>query len=238
MKLLMVEDDIKLAATVRRGLEAEGFTVEHCDNGVDGLWRATEFAYDLIILDVMVPGRNGYQICADLRAAENWTPILMLTAKAGEYDEAEGLDTGADDYLTKPFSFMVLVARVRALVRRGDTRSRAPASVGPLRIDPATRRTWVADAEIPLTAREFDVLEFLVRRADQVVAKEQILDGVWSSEFEGDPNIVEVYVARLRRKLGAGTGATTDPRESASQPTIETLRGAGYRLCDRTAAPT
>ncbi len=220
MKLLLVEDDAKLAAAVRRGLEAEGFTVEVAADGEDGLWRATEGTYDLVVLDIMLPGRNGYRICADLRAAGDWTPILMLTAKDGDLDEAEALDTGADDFLTKPFSFAVLVARVRALLRRAADRSVAPAAVGDLRIDPARRRAWRGDQEVRLTAREFDVLALLVRREGQVLSKSQILDGVWDSDFEGDPNIVEVYVRRLRRKID----------EPFARQSIETVRGAGYRI--------
>ena len=220
MKLLLVEDDAKIAATVRRGLEAEGFTVEHAADGDDGLWRATEGAYDLIVLDIMLPGRNGYEVCRQLRAAGDWTPILMLTAKDGDLDEAEALDTGADDYLTKPFSFAVLVARVRALLRRTAGGSPAPLAVGDLRIDPSARRVWRGDEEVRLTAREFEVLEFLVRRAGQVLSKQAILDGVWDLDFEGDPNIVEVYVRRLRRKLDEPFGTSS----------IETLRGAGYRI--------
>ena len=223
MKILVIEDDVKIAAAIQRGLEAEGFTIEHCDNGIDGLWRATEFTYDLIVLDLMLPGRNGYQICADLRRAGHWTPILMLTAKSGEFDESEGLDTGADDYLTKPFSFSVLVARIRALLRRAAHGAPTAVAVGALRIDPASRRVWHDGVEVPLTAREFDVLEFLVRRAGEVVSKDAILAGVWDSAFDGDPNIVEVYVARLRRKLG-GLGGL------GGNQAIETLRGAGYRL--------
>ena len=158
MKLLLVEDDTKIAAAVKRGLEAEGFTVEVAVDGEDGLWRATEGTFDLVILDIMLPGRNGYRICADMRAAGDWTPILMLTAKDGDLDEAEALDTGADDFLTKPFSFAVLVARVRALLRRAPDRTVVPAAVGDLRIDPARRRVWRGEQEIRLTAREFDVL--------------------------------------------------------------------------------
>jgi two-component system OmpR family response regulator len=220
VKLLLVEDDAKLAAAVRRGLEAEGFTVEVTADGEDGLWRATEGTYDLVVLDIMLPGRNGFRICADLRAAGDWTPILMLTAKDGDLDEAEALDTGADDFLTKPFSFAVLVARVRALLRRAADRSVAPAAVGDLRIDPARRRAWRGDQEVRLTAREFDVLALLVRREGQVLSKSQILDGVWDSDFEGDPNIVEVYVRRLRRKID----------EPFARQSIETVRGAGYRI--------
>jgi two-component system OmpR family response regulator len=222
MKLLLVEDDAKVSAALRRGLEAEGYAVEVAGNGDDGLWRATEGAFDLIVLDIMLPGRNGYRVCAELRAAGVWTPILMLTAKDGELDEAEALDTGADDFLTKPFSYTVLVARIRALLRRAAERTVAPAAVGDLHIDPARRRAWRGEVEIALTAREFDVLELLVRRAGQVLSKDRILDAVWESDFEGDPNIVEVYVRRLRRKVD----------EPFGRHSIETLRGAGYRIGD------
>jgi two-component system OmpR family response regulator len=221
MKLLMVEDDEKIAAAVKRGLEAEGFAVEVSADGDDGFWRATEGIYDLILLDIMLPGRNGYRLCADLRAAGNWTPILMLTAKDGDLDEAEALDTGADDYLVKPFSFPVLIARVRALLRRAGGRDPAPVSAGGLRIDPGARRVWLDDREVGLTTREFDVLEFLLRRAGQVLSKSQILAGVWSDDFDGDPNIVEVYIGRLRRKIDG---------PDALEGTITTVRGAGYRL--------
>jgi two-component system, OmpR family, response regulator len=220
VKLLLVEDDAKLAGAVRRGLQAEGFAVEIAPDGDEGRWRATEGAFDLIVLDIMLPGRNGFRVCADLRAAGVWTPILMLTAKDGHLDEAEALDTGADDFLTKPFSFTVLVARVRALLRRSAERTVAPAAVGDLRIDPARRRAWRGGDELSLTSREFDVLELLVRRAGQVLSKEQILAGVWDSDFTGDPNIVEVYVRRLRRKID----------EPFDRHSIETVRGAGYRI--------
>jgi DNA-binding response OmpR family regulator len=220
MKLLLVEDDKKIAAAVRRGLEAEGFGVDVALDGTDGLWMATEGTYDLVVLDIMLPGRNGFQICADLRDAGDWTPILMLTAKDGDLDEAEALDTGADDYLTKPFSFPVLVARVRALLRRVGSQPPAPVEVGDLRLDPGARRVWRGDTEIELTAREFDVVEFLVRRAGQVMSKPDILDGVWDFDFDGDPNIVEVYIRRLRRKID----------EPFDRRSIETVRGAGYRI--------
>jgi two-component system, OmpR family, response regulator len=220
MKLLLVEDDTKIATAVKRGLEAEGFSVEIALDGQDGLWMATEGAYDLVILDIMLPGRNGYQICADLRRAGNWTPILMLTAKDGDLDEAEALDTGADDYLTKPFSFPVLLARVRALLRRATGHGPVPLEVGGLRIDSGERRVWCRGTEVTLTAREFDVLEFLTRRAGQVLSKDEILAGVWELDFEGDPNIVEVYILRLRRKLD----------ERFGRRSIQTVRGVGYRL--------
>lgn len=220
MKLLLIEDDDKIARAVGRGLRAEGFTVEVAARGDEGLWLATEGSYDLILLDILLPGRNGYQICAALRAAGDWTPILMLTAKDGDLDEAEGLDTGADDYLVKPFSFPVLLARVRALLRRAARRDLSPVSAGDLRIEAPGRRVFRGDQEVVLTAREFDVLHFLVRHAGQVVSKLEILDGVWDYGFEGDPNIVEVYVGRLRKKIDQPFG----------RKAIETVRGAGYRL--------
>ena len=219
MKLLLVEDDAKISGAIRR-LEAEGYTVDLATRGDQGLWQATESRFDLIILDVLLPGRNGYQVCAELRAAGDWTPILMLTAKDGELDEAEGLDTGADDYLTKPFSFPVLLARIRALLRRSAHRRMAPEAAGDLRVDANERRVFRGETEVELTAREFDVLHYLVRRAGDVVTRLDILDGVWDFGFEGDPNIVEVYVGRLRKKIDAPFG-----RQS-----IETVRGVGYRL--------
>ena len=218
--MLLVEDDRKIANAIKRGLEAEGFTVEASLDGAEGLWLATEGSYDLIILDIMLPGRNGYQVCADLRRAGDWTPILMLTAKDGDLDEAEALETGADDYLTKPFSFPVLVARIRAILRRASRRHRIPVEVGDLRIDPGERKAWRGKVEIKLTSRQFDVLEFLLRRAGQVVSKAEILNGVWEYDFEGDPNIVEVYIRRLRTRID----------EPFGRRTIETVRGAGYRL--------
>jgi DNA-binding response OmpR family regulator len=220
VKLLLVEDDAKLARAVQRGLEAEGYTVEVAHDGEEGLWRATEGTYDMVVLDIMLPGRNGYRICADLRAAGDWTPILMLTAKDGDLDEAEALDTGADDFLTKPFSYAVLVARVRALLRRTADRGVVPEAVGDLRVDPVRRRAWRGEREIDLTAREFDVLALLVRRAGEVLSKAQILASVWDSDFEGDPNVIEVYVRRLRRKVD----------EPFGRRSITTVRGAGYRI--------
>jgi DNA-binding response OmpR family regulator len=220
VRILVVEDDGALAEGLRRGLEAEGFATDIADNGVDGLAMAREHPYDAIVLDLMLPQMNGYKVCAALRDAEIWTPILMLTAKDGEWDEAEGLDTGADDYVTKPFSFMVLLARLRALVRRGAGERPAVLAAGDLRFDPAARRAWRGDREIGLTAREAALLEYLLRNAGDVVSKTDVLDHVWDDRFEGDPNIVEVYVGHLRTKLDRPFG-----REA-----IETVRGAGYRL--------
>ena len=222
MRVLVVEDDKRLAGTVKRGLENEGYAVDIALDGIEGKWMATEQGYDAIVLDIMLPGLNGYRLCAELREAGNWTPILMLTAKRGEFDEAEALDTGADDFLTKPFSFVVLLARLRALLRRGRPERPTRIEVGDLNLDPAARKCWRRDREIPLTAREFAVLEYLARHAGDVVTKRALLEHVWDFEFEGDPNIVEVYVSRLRRKIGG----TTDT------PMIDTIRGAGYRLTD------
>ncbi|MDT0306981.1 response regulator transcription factor [Streptomyces sp. DSM 44917] len=216
MRVLIVEDERRLALSLARGLTAEGFAVDVAHTGTDGLHRATEDGYDLIILDIMLPGMNGYRVCSALRAAGDETPILMLTAKDGEYDEAEGLDTGADDYLTKPFSYVVLVARVRALLRRRG-RGAAPAlRIGDLVVDRAARRVTRGGAEVTLTAKEFAVLEHLAGRAGEVVPKAEILAHGWDFAYDGDPNIVEVYISTLRRKLGPGL--------------IHTVRGAGYRL--------
>ena len=225
MKILLVEDDRRIAATVKRGLDAEGFTVDICFDGLEGLWRATEYHYDVLVLDLMLPGRNGFEISRTLRDQGNWTPILVLTAKDGEYDETGALDSGADDYLSKPFSFPVLIARLRALLRRTSGGEPAPIQVGDLRLDPARHRCWRGETEISLTAREFSVLEFLVRRRGQVVSKSRILDGVWEYDFEGDPNVVEVYIRRLRIKID----------EPYGRRDIETVRGAGYRLVEDTS---
>ena len=222
MRVLVVEDEDGLASGLRRGLEAEGFAVDVASTGVDGLWMARERTYDVIVLDIMLPGANGFQVCQTLRDEANWTPILMLTAKDGELDEAEALDSGADDYLTKPFSFVVLVARVRALIRRGQPERPAVLEAGDLRLDPAARSLQRGTADIDLTAREFSLLELLFRRKGAVVSKREILDHVWDSDFEGDPNIVEVYVRRLRDKLDRPFG----------RDALETVRGAGYRLDD------
>jgi two-component system, OmpR family, response regulator len=220
MRVLVVEDEERLARSLERGLEADGFAVDIALDGTDGLWMARERSYDAIVLDLMLPGVNGFRICATLREEEDWTPILMLTAKEGELDESEALDTGADDYLTKPFSHLVLVARLRALMRRGGRERPAVLSSGDLRLDPASRRCWRGDTEVTLTPREASVLEYLLRGVGEVRSKREILDHVWDDDFEGDPNIVEVYVRHLRRKLD----------EPFARAAIETVRGAGYRL--------
>jgi len=218
--VLVVEDEVRLAQALRRGLQAEGFTVDLAHDGEDGLHLALEGDYSAIVLDVMLPRLSGYRVCQRLRAAENWVPVLMLSAKDGEYDEADGLDIGADDYLTKPFSYVVLVAHLRALLRRGAPDRPAVLAAGDLTLDPATRVVHRENSEISLTPREFALLEFLMRRRGEVVAKTQILSNVWDSAYNGDPNVVEVYVGYLRRKIDAPFGRRA----------IETVRGAGYRL--------
>jgi DNA-binding response OmpR family regulator len=220
VRVLVVEDEVGLASGLKRGLEAEGYAIDVALNGTDGLWMAREHAYDAVVLDIMLPGLNGFQVCTALRGAGNWTPILMLTAKDGEMDEAEALDSGADDYLTKPFSYLVLVARIRALLRRGVRERPAVLEAGDLRLDPAAHRCWRGDVEIELTPREFSLLEFLLRRKGDVLPKSEILDHVWDYDFEGDPNIVEVYVRHLREKLD----------RPFRREAVGTVRGAGYRL--------
>jgi DNA-binding response OmpR family regulator len=221
MRLLIVEDERRLALSLAKGLTAEGFAVDVVHDGREGLHRASEGDYDLIVLDIMLPGMNGYRVCGALRAAGDETPVLMLTAKDGEYDEAEGLDTGADDYLTKPFSYVVLLARVRALLRRRTRGAKSVLRLGALSVDPGSRRVSVGERDVEVTAKEFAVLEHLAVRAGDVVSKAEVLEHVWDFAYEGDVNIVEVYVSALRRKLGAGW--------------IATVRGAGYRLVDADA---
>ncbi len=220
MRILAVDDEPRLAAALKRGLESEGFTVDTAADGEEGLWRAREYAYDAIVLDILLPKMSGYRVCSTLRSEGIWTPILMLSAKSGEWDEAEALDTGADDFLAKPFSYVVLLAHLRALLRRGATERPALLSAGDLVLDPATHTCRRAGTEIPLTAREFALLEFLLRTAGQVTSKSEIIDHVWDVDFEGDANIVEVYVRYLRRKIDLPFGRSS----------IETIRGAGYRL--------
>jgi two-component system OmpR family response regulator len=220
MRVLVVEDEKRLAIGLKKGLEAEGFAADVALNGTDGLWMARENPYDAIVLDIMLPGTNGFKVCSTLRDEGVWTPILMLTAKDGELDEAEALDLGADDYLTKPFSNVVLVARLRALLRRGAPERPTVLEAGDLRFDPAAKRAWRADAEIELTAREMALLEFLLRRQGEVISKRDILEHVWDYDFMGDPNIIEVYIRHLRNKLD----------RPFKRNSIQTVRGAGYRL--------
>ncbi len=220
MRILVVEDEKRLAAGLRSGLEAEGFAVDVALDGTEGYWRATEYAYDAIVLDIMLPGMNGYKVCAALREAGNWAPILMLTAKDGEFDQAEALDTGADDYLTKPFSYVVLLAHLRALIRRGSVERPTMLEAGDLRLDPAAHQAWRGSEQLSLTPRELSVLEYLMRHQGDVVSKRDLLDHVWDYDFEGDPNIVEVYIGHLRNKVDRPFGSES----------IFTVRGVGYRL--------
>jgi two-component system, OmpR family, response regulator len=216
VRLLVVEDEARLATALQRGLQAEGFAVDVATDGPTGLERARHGTYDAMILDVMLPGLSGYRVVRQLRAEERWLPVLMLSAKDGEYDQADGLDCGADDYLTKPFSYVVLLARLRALMRRGSPERPAVYTVGDLSLDPARRRVTIADAEVGLTAREYALLDYLIRRPGQVVSKTELLDHVWDAGVDTAPNVVEVYVGYLRRKIG--------------RDRLETVRGAGYRL--------
>jgi DNA-binding response OmpR family regulator len=220
VRALVVDDEQRLATAVARGLTAEGFDVDVAHNGLDGLWRAREHSYSVIVLDLLMPGMNGYEVCRTLRHEGNGTPILVLTAKDGEYDEAEALDTGADDFLSKPFSFVVLVARIRALMRRAKALDGAELAVGSLRLDVRRRRCWRHDDEIRLTQREFAVLERLMRNPDSVCSKDELLAEVWGPDYLGDANVVEVYVRYLRRKIDVPFGTNS----------LETVRGAGYRM--------
>jgi two-component system OmpR family response regulator len=220
VRVLVVDDEERFAAAVRLGLEAEGIAVDVAHSGTDGLWRARENQYDVIVLDIMMPGMSGYRVCQTLRDEGDWTPVMMLTAKDGEWDEVEALDTGADDYLTKPFSSSILLARLRALVRRGARERPVVLEAGDLTVDPASRSVRRGSVEVDLTSREFAVLDFLIRRKGEVVSKLDVLANVWDDAFDGDPNIVEVYVRHLRNKIDRPFG-----RDS-----IETVRGAGYRL--------
>jgi two-component system OmpR family response regulator len=223
MRLLVVDDEVRLAEALSRALRAEHFDVDVVHDGNEAMWRAEQVDYAAIVLDIMLPGKNGYEVCRDLRAAGNTTPILMLTAKDGEYDEAEALDMGADDYLRKPFSLVVLLARLRAMLRRGPTHTPDTIEVGDLVIDRGQLTcTRLDEQPITLTPRELAVLEHLARRAPDVVSKSSLLDDVWGLDFDGDPNIVEVYVGYLRRKLG---------RDS-----VRTVRNVGYQLVGNSPA--
>ncbi|GAA1883726.1 response regulator transcription factor [Lapillicoccus jejuensis] len=227
MRILLVEDERPLAEVVRRGLVKEGFEVDVLHDGEEALWRAGEQPYDVLVLDIMLPGLDGYQLVERLRERQVTTPVLMLTALDDEYDQAQAFDLGADDYLTKPFSFVVLAARLRALHRRSGSGAAASGllEVGDLRLDPRTRRVHRGDHEIRLTAREFALLRYLMERPDEVVGKRELLDEVWDPGFDGPANVVEVYVGYLRRKLDVPFGVAS----------LETVRGAGYRLV---ASPT
>jgi len=220
VRVLVVEDEVFLAETVRRGLVQAGFVVEVVHDGAAAVWKASSSAYDVIVLDIMLPGVHGYRVLQTLRQREIWTPVIMLTAKDGEYDQTDAFDLGADDYLTKPFSFIVLVARLRALIRRGSPERPIVLTAGDLTLDPGRRRVERAGQEILLTRREFGLLEYLMHHRDEVVSKATILENVWDVAFEGDVNVVEVYVRYLRRKID----------EPFGRRSIETVRGMGYRI--------
>jgi two-component system OmpR family response regulator len=219
-RVLVVEDEPGIARALFDGLSTEGFSVDLASDGAEGLWRAREYGYDAVVLDILLPKMSGYEVLKGMRSAEIWAPVLMLTAKDGEYDIADALDLGADDYLTKPFSIVVLLARLRALIRRGQPERPSVLIAGDLQLDPGRRSCSRGETVVPLTAREFAVLEHLMRRPGQVCSKLEILSHVWDEYFDGDPNIVEVYIGYLRRKVDDPFG-----RQS-----IETLRGAGYRI--------
>jgi DNA-binding response OmpR family regulator len=220
VKVLLVEDEKRLAETVKQGLVGQGFVVDIVSDGVSAVWAATEYDYDVIVLDIMLPRLNGYDVLKRLRLQKIWTPVLMLTAKDGDFDQTDAFDIGADDYLTKPFSFMILVARLRALVRRGAPERPAHITVGSLVLDPARRAVQRRGVPIQLTAREYGLLLFLMRRAGDVVSKSQILDNVWDSAYSGGDNVVEVYIGYLRKKIDAPYGLQT----------LRTIRGLGYQL--------
>ncbi len=220
MRILLVEDEVALAQTLHRALTNEGFVVDVANDGVTGEWLATENPYDVIVLDIMLPGRNGYDVLKHIRELKIWTPTMMLTAKDGEYDQTDAFELGADDYLTKPFSFIVLVARLRALVRRGAPQRPVTLAVGDLQLDPNKRLVTRSGTQIQLTSKEFALLHYFMRHPDDVLSKAEILDNVWDPAFDGSENIVEVYVGYLRRKIDAAFDVLS----------LQTVRGMGYRL--------
>jgi len=216
MRILVVEDELKMASLIRRGLIEEGHAADVTPKGEDAVWMAEAHPYDVVVLDVMLPGVGGFETCRRLRNAGVWTPVLMLTARDAVDDRVAGLDAGADDYLTKPFSFAELLARLRALARRGGVERPAQLEIGDLVLDPATRRAWRGDTEIHLSPKEFALLEAFMRRPGQVLSRLQLLEHAWDFAYENRSNVVDVYIRRLRRKIG--------------EATLETVRGAGYRL--------
>ncbi|MGV9827654.1 MULTISPECIES: response regulator transcription factor [unclassified Gordonia (in: high G+C Gram-positive bacteria)] len=220
MRVLVVDDDVHVAETVRRVLASEGWNVAVSSDGVDGLRRARDEHFDAIVLDIVLPGLNGYEVLRELRKSSVWVPVVMLSAKDGEYDQAEALDYGADDYLLKPFSVVVLKAHLRAVVRRGVRERPAVLEAGGLSVDPAQRSVARDGETIELTPREFSVLEYLIRNKGTVVSKTSILQSIWDENYDGDNNIVEVYIRYLRRRIDEPFGVSS----------IETIRGAGYRL--------
>jgi two-component system OmpR family response regulator len=223
MRVLVVEDEVRMASLLRRGLSEEGYAIDLAGNGLEAVWRATEFSYDAVVLDVLLPGIDGFEVCRRLRDGGCWVPVVMLTARSDVADRVRGLDAGADDYLAKPFSFAELCARLRALIRRGAPERPALLEAGDLRLDPAGRRAWRGETELDLSAREFALLDFLLRNAGRVVTRTMILEHVWDVAFDPASNVVDQYVAYLRRKIDRPFGVAQ----------LETVRGAGYRLLER-----
>jgi two-component system OmpR family response regulator len=222
MRLLLIEDDTRLAGLLRRGLRSEGYAVDAAGTVEDGRWMAGENPYDLLIVDVMLPDGDGFQLCRQLRDTGNWTPVLLLTARSTIADRVKGLDAGADDYLVKPYSFDELAARVRSLLRRGKHERPPVLSVGTLSLDPATHRVTATSGQVELSPKEFALLEMFMRRHGEVLPRNEILEHVWDWAYDGTSNVIDVYVRYLRQKLGDGPG----------MPHIETVRGVGYALRD------
>ncbi len=220
--MLIAEDETRMAALLRRGLEEEGYAVDLSADGLDAVWMATENEYDAIVLDVMLPGIDGFEVCRRLRAAARWAPVLMLTARDAVEDRVRGLDAGGDDYLTKPFSFAELVARLRALLRRGAQERPTVVTVGDLRLDPGRHQAWRGATELDLTAKEFALLEFFMRHPGEALSRTRLIEHVWDFAFDGTSNVIDQYVGYLRRKIDRPFG----------RDDLETVRGAGYRLRD------
>jgi DNA-binding response OmpR family regulator len=220
VRVLVVEDELRMAALLKRGLEEDGYAVDVAPNGPDAVWQAAEFGYDAVLLDLMLPGMDGVEVCRRLRSAGRWMPVLMLTARGAVEDRVRGLDAGADDYLAKPFSFAELSARVRALIRRGGVERPSQLEAGDLRLDPATRRAWRGPVELTLSGKEFSLLELFLRHQGEVLTRTRILEHVWDFAYEGMSNVVDQYVLYLRRKIDRPFGVDQ----------LETVRGAGYRL--------
>jgi DNA-binding response OmpR family regulator len=220
VRILIVEDDGHVAAAVKRGLEAEGYAVDVAPDGTEGHWLATENDYDVIVLDSMLPGMNGEDLCRDLRDRGDWTPILILTARVGSEPEVRALDSGADDFLSKPFSYEVLLARIRALLRRGREERPTVLQAGDLRLDPASHQAWRGEVTLELTPRQFGLLECLMRHPGEAMSKVRLKEHLWDFAYDGDLNIIEVYVRQLRQRID----------EPFGRQSIQTIRGVGYRL--------
>jgi two-component system OmpR family response regulator len=220
MRILVVEDEVKMAALLKRGLEEEGYSVDAAPSGEEAVWLGIETSYDAIVLDLMLPDFDGFEVCRKLREAQRWAPVIMLTARDAVSDRVHGLDVGADDYLTKPFSFAELLARLRALMRRGQSERPALLQIGDLEMDPAGRKVTRSGKPIDLSAKEFSLLEFFMRHPEEVLSRTRILEHVWDFAYEGDSNVVDVYVRYLREKIDRPFGRSS----------LATVRGAGYRL--------